>query len=113
MKRFILLGVVLSLSGCVNVLEEAKSSGSFPRELKAVIQLRMVGNGMFKQEVRSILDEKVVIGYEQAPDGQSYVPLTLNNPYRFETLKKGDRTYEVYYYFIGIKEADGQITNDE
>ena len=113
MKRFILIGSVLVLSGCVTMMEDAKSSGSFPRELKSVAQMRMVGTGMFKQEVRSILDEKITIGYEQGKDGQTFLPLTLNNPYRFETLKKGDRVFEVYYYFVGIKQPDGKITDDE
>lgn len=113
MKRFILIGSVILLSGCVTVADDTRSTGSFPRELKSVAQMRMIATGMFKQEVRSVLDEKVTIGYEQAKDGQTYLPLTLNNPYRFETLKKGDRIFEVYYYFTGIKQIDGQITNDE
>jgi hypothetical protein len=112
-KNIILVGSILFLSGCVTMNEETKSTGSFPRELKSIAQMRMVATGMYKQEVRSILDEKVTIGYEQGKDGQTYLPLTLNNPYRFETLKSGDRVFEVYYYFIGIKQTDGQISNDE
>ena len=113
MKKIFFMGCVLFLTGCFSVMEETKSAGSFPRELKAVSQMRMIAAGMSKKEVRSVLDEPVTIGQEQGQDGQSYAPVTLNNPYRFETRKKGDRVFEVYYYFTGIKQADGKITNDE
>ena len=115
-KFFLIIGTVL-LAGCVTVPDETAAvgpgAGNFPKELRAVAQMWSVKPGMLKPEVRSLLDEKVIIGYETAPDSEAYVPITLNNPYRVETVKKGEKTFEVYYYFTGIKHADGKITDDE
>ena len=114
MKRILYAFVLLALAGCATVSEEpAVSAGSFPKSLRAVTQLQLVQNGMLKAEVRSLFDEKVVIGYEQDPQGHSYVPIILNNPYRLETVKKGSKVYEIYYYFTGIKQVDGKVTDDE
>ena len=106
----------LLLAGCVTVSEETVSpvsTGTFPQELKVVSQMRSVKAGMLKSEVRSLLDESITIGYQQTPGNQSYAPITLNNPYRVEISKEGDRVFGTYYYFTGIKQADGKITDDE
>jgi hypothetical protein len=115
-NRFLFLFILLATAGCATVSEEPQilESGSFPKPLRSVSQMQLVQMGMLKSEVRSLLDEKITIGYEQHDSqGQAYTPLVLNNPYRMETVKNGSKVFEIYYYFIGIKKVDGNITDDE
>ncbi|MDP2653602.1 MAG: hypothetical protein Q8Q08_06165 [Candidatus Omnitrophota bacterium] len=113
MRKIFLAALAVLAAGCVTIETETVSTGTFPKDLKAISHLRQARTGMTVQEVRSLLDEQVIIGYEQAPDGQSYVPVTLNNPYRIETVQKGGLTYEIYYYFSGVKQPDGLVADDE
>ena len=75
---------------------------------------RLVRNGMIKKDVESVLNKKIIVGYEmsEAIEGQ-FKPITIENPYRTEELQKGKNTYQIIYYRIKIKRADDQITDDE
>jgi len=107
MNKLSFIICVVLLVGCVSLSPDegptaAGGAGSFPQSVKAISQMHLVKIGMLKPEVKSLLDEKLTIGYQQAPEG-AYTAVTLNNPYRFETLKKEHKVFDVYYYFTGIK----------
>ena len=82
--------------------------------VREMVNLHSIHNGMSPQEVKAVLNDKVVTGYDLVNSKkQIFTPITLKNPYREETLKSGDKTYEVAYYFTSIKKQDGMITDDE
>ena len=82
--------------------------------IREMVNLHSLHNGMSAQEVNTLLGDKVVTGYDLVNSKkQIFTPITLKNPYREETLKNGDKTYEVAYYFTSIKKQDGMITDDE
>ena len=109
LKRLAGIGIlVLSLVGCALTQENT------PLDLSAMthqfISLELVHPGMTPSEVAAVLGQQVIVGYElvDAKVGQ-FKPIVINNPYRRETIGK----YDVAYYFVGIKKADDQITDDE
>ena len=106
-KNFFFKGIVfylMILSGCT-------TTSATVREM---VNLHSIHNGMSPQEVKTLLGDKVVTGYDLVnPKKQVFTPITLKNPYREETLKNGEKTYEVAYYFTSIKKQDGMITDDE
>ena len=121
MKR-LLVAMTIVLCGCAVTYEgvglqemstrteEAKMSGMTRRFLS----ISQIHDGMTRSEVKSVLGEQVVVGYELADEnGDQYKPVTAPNPFRSEQLRKGLKTYDVDYYFVGIKQADDQVTDDE
>ena len=90
--------------------EEAKMSEMSRRFLS----LSQIHEGMTRDGVKSILGQQIVVGYELADEnGDQYKPLTATNPFRSEQLRKGGKVYDVDYYFVGIKQADDQVADDE
>ena len=79
-----------------------------------MVDLRSIHEGMSPQEVKTLLGDKVVTGYDLTNTKKEIsIPIILTNPYREEILKTGNKTYEVAYYFTSIKKQDGIITDDE
>ena len=69
---------------------------------------------MSPNEVLTILGDSVVIGYEILDErGGSFKPITVKNPRRTETIKRGYRTFQVVFYLTNINQSDGTITDDE
>lgn len=109
------------LAGCVATQEAA-----VPRKQEVIaepdaagihrrfITLQQVRPGMTREEVRGVVGGEVVVGY-QLDDRQEkyYRPVTVSNPYRRQDLGIGSKTYEVDFYLLGIKAADGEVTDDE
>ena len=106
-KNFFFKGALfylMILSGCATTSPTVRE----------MVNLHSIHNGMSPQEVKTLLGDKVATGYDLVnPQKQSFTPITFKNPYREETLKNGDKTYEIAYYFTSIKKQDGMITNDE
>ena len=95
---------LMILSGC------ATTSAT----VREMVDLHSIHDGMSLPEVKTRLGDKVVTGYDLVnPKKQIFTPITLKNPYREETFKNGDKTYEIAYYFTSIKKQDGMITDDE
>ncbi len=92
---------------------EAQEAG-YPELSRRFISLRQIHKGMTQKEVEAILYNKVITGYEMSwmREGQ-YKPIVIKNPYRQENFQKGAKKFKIYYYLVGIKKADGQVTNDE
>jgi hypothetical protein len=84
------------------------------KELTGIPQTERVLLGMSAAEVSAIIGDQVTIGYEMRNDPHgTFVPIMVKNPHRTQKMKIGDKTYEVFYYFTGVKQPDGEITDDE
>lgn len=113
MRKIAVLILFLSVFwGCATT--EQKPYSQINMASRRFLSLRQIYAGMTRQEVSGVLGSQVIIGYEihDEETGQ-YTPLTVKNPYRQEQVADGDKVYEIDYYFVGINEADGQITDDE
>jgi len=78
------------------------------------ITLSQIHIGMSREEVRSVIGGEVIIGYQMEDvKNKYYKPVTVNNPYRRQDVGIGSETYEVDFYLLGIKTADGKVTDDE
>lgn len=95
---------LILLSGCT------VTTSPFVREM---VDLRSIHEGMSAEEVKALLRDKVVTGYDLTDPKKSSTPIVLRNPYREETIKTENKIYEIAYYFTSIKKQDGMITNDE
>lgn len=91
--------------------------------------------GMTLDEVTAMMGRQTTIGYEQSdaltPEARlrqeraapgpapladtpgAYRALTIRNPCRREFLQRGDRTYDILYYFTQVRRPDGAISDDE
>ena len=92
------------LAGCVTV-EDPHYGG--------ITNAAHVEIGMSKREVVNLMGDRAVIGYHKDSKTGSFVPSTVPNPQRREKINHNGATYEVYYYFTKITQADGKITNAE
>lgn len=120
MKQIGLMMFCFLLAGCVMASEQkivpmTGESQQLKDMLYNFISLRQIHDGMSSDEVKGILGDKVVVGYELIKENESarYRPLTANNPYRQEDFKVGAKQYHVEYYLMGIRNQDDKITDDE
>ena len=81
--------------------------------VREMVSLRPLHEGMSRQDVQARLTEKVTTGYDLTEKKDAVIPIVLKNPYREETLKIANKTYQIDYYFTSIKKQDGMISNDE
>ena len=99
-KIFLLLVLVLFLAGCATLPEiRAKNR-------EGLLKLSL---GMTKEQVLNLMGTKTIKVY----DNWGNLVEVINNPYKTETLKGKDKTFEVWYYYTEIKKADGAISDDE
>ena len=122
MQRFLFLLPCLVFWGCtlsydaVETSEKSKSSemAKMSGMSRRFLSLRLIHEGMTKKEVQAALGTEIVVGYELAePETGQYRPITLQNPYRAESLQKGTQRFDIDYYIVGINQADDQVTDDE
>ncbi len=96
--------LLLLLTGCAALSESpAPSPMSFP----------LVSVGLTKAEVEQKMGTKLTVGYKKRGPSGDFEPITINQPYRTESVSVDGEDWEVYYYFIRVKQPDGQITDDE
>jgi len=111
--------ICVFVSGCVTTQEAVRKQQTITEPdvtgvHRRFITLRQVRPGMNREEVRGVIGGELVIGYQmEDPRNKYYKPVTLNNPYRRQDLGIGAETYEVDFYLLGIKTADGEVTDDE
>jgi len=111
-KRYWLIWILIGILGYGMSFED--SSGTLTEMSRRFISLRPLKEGMSKKEVQAVLPSEVIIGYELTDTGsEQYRPIVINNPQRSESVTKGKKNYAVDYYLLGIKTADGQITDEE
>ena len=105
----------LIVSGCVSMA--SRTGGDLSTDNKRPLDLtnlRQVKIGMSRQEVVSLMGDHTVIGYEMEKGKEdAYTPIILRNPYRLETLKVQDKTFEAAFYYTQVKQADDIITDEE
>ena len=116
MKNLYLLSVVLLLSGCVAVEQTTTSATPQPKTVKshAVTKIDYVYTGMTRDEVKGVLGDELTIGYirSQQNDG-SLKEITLDSPYKKDSFEGKTGTYDVFYYYTHVKNADSIIAEDE
>ena len=118
MKRYFYLLACFLLCGCVSIAKDTSpqevSSALMKGMSRRFLSLRQVRIGMSKNEIRSVLGDKVVVGYETTSEvsGQ-YKPITVNNPYRVEQIEKHGKKYNISYYLVGIRKQDDIVADDE
>ncbi len=82
--------------------------------VRRFISLSDIRSGLKRSEVKSLLGDRIVVGYEMTdPDAQQYQPITYENPHKTESYQEGAKTYTVDFYLLGVKADDGQVTDDE
>ncbi|MEW5896008.1 MAG: DUF3192 domain-containing protein [Candidatus Omnitrophota bacterium] len=112
----LLLGMFgVFLAGCAALYEEYEVPSADPDPaVRRFVSLHQLQRGLARSEVKALLGEQVIIGYERADrNEQRYKPITRQNPYRIEEIDKNGKKYVVDYYLIGINTSDGQVTDDE
>ncbi len=120
MRRYRVLSLCLLISGCVSVttLPDRTFSSATKTGLTAqdrpLTRIDSVRAGMTHSDAAAVMGEKVTIGYEQSDAFQgAYIPLTIIHPYRKEFFQRQNKTYDVFYYFTRINQADGVVSEDE
>lgn len=124
MRHYTALILTLTLAGCSTMYAEldpqvaemsrAKEEAKMLSFQRRFVSLRQVQPGMTRQEVRSVLNSQLIIGYELLDeDSQQYKPVTMPNPYKTETRQQRGADFTVDYYFVGIEHPDDKITDDE
>ena len=109
MKRWMILGLCLIFTGCATLIETRPQPDQ--KELTRVDQVHL---GMGRQQVESLMEDHVNIGYQMKDETKtSYEPVILKNPVRSEEIKSEDKTYQVLYYFTQIKNPDGIMAEEE
>ena len=119
MKK-IIVGVLVLFSGCTMAQVETPSTTAraalktFPTA-QAIEQLPL---GLSRAEVEEKFDTSVVVGYETETPAASEASakvksITIQNPYKTQTIEKKNKRYEVDYYLTHIYQADGVISDDE
>ena len=110
MRYFWIILLSLSVGGCAssvvyNPMQEANSAELLLNQSG----FKAVQEGMTLDQVHSIMGQELVIGYKSQTPG--YVPLTINNPYKSETIKA--TAYLIEYYIEAIRQPDGIISDNE
>ncbi len=120
MRRYRAFFLCLLLSGCVSIttLPDQTFLPATKTESRAqnrpLTRIDSVRAGMTYSEAAAVMGEKVTIGYEQSNASQgAYTQLTITHPYRKEFFQHRNKTYDVFYYFTRINQADGVISEDE
>lgn len=104
------------LAGCSTTgdMEEDFAPLEFKGMSRRFLSTRQTYSGMTRLEVKGILGERVVTGYEMTdPKRGQFRPLTIENPYKTGIFIKDEKRYDVDYYVVGIKVPDDKISDDE
>lgn len=116
MKKNILLLICLFLSGCVTVgVEQTPQGQGIGKGQSPLTNIRLVYPGMALQDVRNIMGDQVVIGYQQSDQNPgAFDILTVKSPYREESFSTRDgESVQIFYYFTSVMKADDVIAEEE
>ncbi len=115
MSKIILWLYCLGLAGCtfLRVSEPPRTSGVSPKAF-ILSRIENVRVGMSYGEVVAILGKTITIGYERRDRASDvYSLITISNPYRQESVRYSDKTYDVFYCFTRVRVPDGIVSDDE
>ena len=107
MRKTFLALLCFVLVGCATTLSDVITPNR-----ESLLKLSV---GMSKEEVTNIMPKGkgTVIPFAGPYTGLIGRGITINNPYRSETLQGKDKTFEVLYYVTDVKKDDNAITDDE
>jgi len=115
MKNLIILIIgYMLLSGCVSLEISNENEGSpyLPTTKQCIFN--KIKTGMSLQEVQEILNSNEnIIGYKKKSNTETFEKIVIKNPYRSEFIYSGDDQYLINYYFTGVKNPDGIISDEE
>ena len=81
------------------------------KELTAINQVKL---GMSFQEVKAVMGDSLVVGYQQKdPSTHSFEPTKMSQPVRVERVTQKIKTYFIVYYFTKVVRADQLMSEDE
>ncbi len=104
----------LIFSGCAVALTQPPAPPQGAQKVFATYDIvNMVRQGMTAQDVRKLLPESIVIGFEVLQAGGQPKPITVPNPYKKDQWQSERRQWSADYYLTHIARADGVITDDE
>ncbi len=87
---------------------------SRPGEKKELTAISQVKIGMSYQEVKAVMGESLVVGYEQkGSPTDSFEPIKMSQPVRVERVTQQNKIYFVVYYYTKVVKADQLISDDE
>src|SRR5262245_24837912 len=110
MRTSILLLIVLIFSGCVSVSPENGVSAT----ARPLVEAHRVRPGMGVPEVRAVLGDRLVIGYNlKDANLAQFEPIAIPQPYRQEEFSNKGHKYFVLYYNSFVTKPDGLIAEDE
>ena len=98
MKNLLIILICLGLVGCAVLSRQQIRYENRKNLLKLSV-------GMTKEEVFNVMG----VGQPNPLD----VTVMVHNPYKSETLRAGDKIFEVIYYYTDLKKDEGIITDDE
>ncbi len=113
MKKWAMIILCLTCGGCSVNYNTVEVQEPAPM-VRRFIALGDIRNGLKRSDVNSLLGQQVMIGYELVdPENQQYNPITQKNPYKTEEHRRGEKTYTVDFYLLGIETSDGQVSEKE
>ena len=118
MKKIFVLLVALFLTGCEMAMQNSAPAPVPVKETatvsKSLVDIDKVHTGMTVEEVKKILGDEILVGYELIDEKTSgYKSIVVKNPVRAETIEQGTDVYDVLYYFTEVKKPDGVISDEE
>ena len=119
MDKIVIIVLVFLISGCAVVAvnpsqTSAGSSNAIEHTFSSAEAIRKLMPGISREEAIALIGRTVTTGYELKEGSTSeYQPVTMNNPSRSQKITKGNNAYEVDYYLIYIRRADGVVSDDE
>ncbi len=115
MKNLIILIICILLSGCVS-LEVSNDNNDVSPYISQPKQniFNKIKIGMSLREVQEIVNSnKNIIGYKKNTKTGTFEKIVIKNPYRSELIYSDKSQYLVNYYFTGVKNPDGIISDEE
>ena len=111
MRKISTLMLAILLAGCVSLSTQENTAMATKRKF---LNLEKITVGMTQEEVVNLLGKEIRVGYKGNKSlSENPQPIFLNNPFRAETLKINNKTYNVMYYLTEIKNDDGIVSDDE
>jgi len=117
MRKIFIVMICMGLSGCVSteVIKVESQKTSFPQQKdRQLTRISHIYVGMTYKEVLNVMGDKINIGYREDESTFGILqPITLQSPYRMETLEREGKVLNIIYYFTDIKKGDGFISQEE
>ncbi|MBF0478291.1 MAG: hypothetical protein HQL26_02300 [Candidatus Omnitrophica bacterium] len=113
MKRVCLLILLcVGLYGCVTVEKEDRPPAN-TAEHKQLIPVNLIRPGMSSAEVKSVLGNNMVIGYQKKDKTGIYEPINMAIPLKSEDFKRAQEKYRADFYYVEVRLPDGIISDEE